>query len=357
MRRCLCSYAGRLDAASEYVDRLCRDIKEYSEKCKDYKVDTLYFGGGTPTLLPIKEFERISNALRAGFDISEHVEISCECNPATADLNYFKDLRSLGINRLSIGLQSAHNSELRALGRIHTLEDFCETYDSARTAGFDNISADIMYGIPTQTFDTFAKTLSKLVSLAPEHISSYGLKIEDGTPFGKMRDSLVLPDEDTEYDMYMHLSNYLAENGYAKYEISNFARKGRESRHNLKYWHSEEYIGFGVAAHSYFGGERFANSRDFSSYIKNSDIVESRSTITEDESMTEFVMLSLRLTSGVSHKEFRERFLKDFLGIYGDKLKKYIDGGFVLSDENNTFFTDKGFFVSNYILSDILDFD
>lgn len=360
VQKCLycdfCSYAGRLDAITAYVERLCEDIKKYSEQCKGCEVDTVYFGGGTPTLLPIKELERIFNAL-SDFNISVDAEITSECNPATADLDYFKNMRSIGINRLSIGLQSVHNNELKRLGRIHTYSDFLETYNNARRAGFDNVSADLMYGIPDQTYESFEKTLSTLVNVAPEHISSYGLKIEDGTPFGKIKKELTLPDEDTEYDMYMLLSNYLRENGYAKYEISNFSHRGRESRHNIKYWMGDDYIGIGVAAHSYFEGERFANSRDFAAYITGADITESRMKISDSEKMTEFIMLGMRLANGVSRSEFSRRFGVSFDLIYGDRFKKYVSGGFVADDEDNIFFTDKGFFVSNYILSDVLDFD
>ena len=361
VQKCLycdfCSFAGSLGKVSDYIHRLCFDIGEYGEKCGDYEVDTVYFGGGTPTLLPIKELDKIFDAVSHNFKIKDNAEISAECNPATADLDYFKSMRSIGINRLSIGLQSTHDNELRALGRIHTYSDFLDTYKNARSAGFDNISADLMYGIPEQTYESFSDTLKALVSISPEHISSYGLKIEDGTPFGKIKNKLVLPDEDTEYDMYRLLSHYLLGNGYAKYEISNFSQKGRESRHNVKYWRGDDYIGIGVAAHSYFEGVRFSNSRDFEAYINNADITDSKREITPNERQTEFVMLGMRLSCGVNKSEFFARFGVSFFECYGERIKKYIDNGYVVDNGDNIFFTDKGFFVSNYILSDILDFD
>lgn len=361
VQKCLycdfCSFAGAKENIGAYVDRLCKDVKEYGEKCASYEVDTVYFGGGTPTLLPINEFNRIIDSIYKNYSLTDNVEISCECNPATATLDYFKDMRALGINRLSIGLQSVHDNELRALGRIHSYSDFVDTFKAARDAGFDNISADLMYGIPNQTEKSFEGSIQTLVSLSPEHISAYGLKIEDGTPFGKMRENLSLPDEDAEYNMYMMLSHYLPENGYAKYEISNFSKQGRESMHNLKYWLGDDYLGFGVAAHSYFGGERFANSRDFFAYLGNADIIESRCNISASERMTELVMLRMRLSRGVSHSEFFNLFGQRFESLYGSRLKKYIEGGYVVTDENYTFFTDKGFFVSNYILSDLLEFE
>lgn len=361
VQKCLycdfCSFAGAKEQMGAYVDRLCRDVREYSKRCDAYEVDTVYFGGGTPTLLPIAELNRIMDSIYKYYSVSGSAEISVECNPATADLDYFKSMRNLGINRLSIGLQSVHDGELKALGRIHTYSDFLSTYNDARKAGFDNVSADLMYGIPNQTYESFSETLSTLVSLSPEHISAYGLKIEDGTPFGKMKNELKLPDEDTEYDMYMHLSNYLSENGYAKYEISNFSHKGRESRHNIKYWKGDDYLGIGVAAHSYFVGERFANSRNITEYINNTDITESKRKISDHEKITEFVMLGMRLASGVSRAEFCDKFDFSFDELYGERFKKYINSGFVVDNGDNIFFSDKGFFVSNYILSDVLDFD
>lgn len=362
VQKCLycdfCSYTQKNnDIINSYASRVCDDLRAWGEKCGEYKVDTVYFGGGTPTLLPMGAFARITETLRKSFSVLPSAEVSCECNPATADLDYFRTLHSLGVNRLSIGLQSVHDEELRALGRIHTYSDFLNTYDSARKAGLENISADLMYGIPNQSLDSFRKTLETLISLAPEHISAYGLKIEEGTPFGKMKDSLVLPGEDTEFEMYMLLTNLLADSGYAKYEISNFSHRGRESRHNIKYWKGEDYLGLGVSAHSYFEGVRFANSRDVNGYIEGRDITESRMAITDSEKLSEFIMLRMRLSEGISHSEFKALFGMDFVQRYKDKLAPYIKNGFLVSNGENTFFSDKGFFVSNYILSDIIDFD
>ena len=344
------------ELVASYVDALCRDIERYADRCRNRLVDTVYFGGGTPTLLPISEFEKIFSSLAKSFSISDNAEISSECNPATADREYLSALRSLGVNRLSVGLQSANENELRALGRIHTYSDFVELYRNARDAGFENISADLMYGIPEQTQESFKKTLFELVYLAPEHISAYGLKVEEGTPFGKMADRLILPDEDIEYEMYVDCTNYLLKNGYAKYEISNFARAGFESRHNIKYWKGDDYIGLGVSAHSYFEGVRYSNSRDIKGYIAGADITDEKRKIPPSEQMTEYTMLGMRMSEGVDILEFRKRFGVDFDSVYGEKLKKYIDGGYVLANDKCRAFSDKGFFVSNFILSDILEF-
>ena len=361
VQKCLycdfCSFPrAERELMSSYADALCRDIQGYGERCGEYSVDTVYFGGGTPTLLPIKEFEKIMKSLTDSFKIEKKAEISSECNPATADGDYLRALRDIGLNRLSIGLQSANENELRALGRIHTYRDFLETYESARAAGFENISADLMYGIPEQTLSSFEHTLSELVSLAPEHISAYGLKVEEETPFGKMKNTLVLPDEDIEYEMYMRCTNYLCENGYDKYEISNFSRMGYESRHNIKYWKGDDYLGFGVSAHSYFEGERFANSRDIKGYISGIDICGERQRICDDERMTEYVMLHMRMAAGVEYSDFERSFGVDFESVYGDKLERYVRSGHVIKNRERTAFSDKGFFVSNFILSDILEF-
>ena len=352
-----CSFTGRDgEGISEYVSALCREIESRADSCRGYSVDTVYFGGGTPTLMSARDFERVLDRLYSLYSIEGDCEISSECNPATADGEYLRALRTLGVNRLSIGLQSANDNELRALGRIHSYADFVEIYKNARRAGFENISADLMYGIPLQTAESFEYTLERLTALSPEHISAYGLKIEQGTPFGKMREKLVLPDEDAEYDMYMRCTEYLACAGYDKYEISNFARRGYESRHNVKYWKCEPYLGFGVSAHSYFEHERFSNSRDIEGYIGGFDIIAERRRIDASERIAEYVMLGMRMREGISRSLFEEKFGKSFDLLYGGALERYISAGYVISERDRVFFSDKGFFISNYILSDILDF-
>ncbi|MBQ8850106.1 MAG: radical SAM family heme chaperone HemW [Clostridia bacterium] len=339
----------------KYTDELCRRISEAAQGCKDYTVDTVYFGGGTPTLLPIDRFERIIEALGA-FRISDEAEITAECNPATADHEYLRRLRTFGVNRLSIGLQSTHENELSALGRVHSFVDFKATYFAARDAGFSNISADLMYGIPYQTEESFEESLKNLAELSPEHISAYGLKIEQGTPFYKMRDKLPLPDEDAECAMYLGMTEILSEYGYEKYEISNFAKKGFESRHNLRYWRGEEYLGFGVAAHSYFRGERFGNSRDIDDFLRGESIECERYAVDEKEQFNEYVMLSLRLCEGIDLGEFQMRAAKSFFEFF-PKAKTLISEGYMRENGGRIAFTDKGYLVSNTILSDMIEFD
>ena len=359
-RKCLyCDFCSVADGSGElverYVDALALCIAESADKARDYEVDTLYIGGGTPTVLTLKQMERVLDACFRSYSVADSAEISCECNPATGGYEYFCGIRKMGINRLSIGLQSAMDNELQALGRIHSFSDFADTFSAARRAGFDNMSVDLMYGIPEQTAESFSKTLDAVVALSPEHISAYCLKVEENTPFGKMGDKLLLPDDDAASDMYELCSSYLRERGYERYEISNFARQGRESRHNMRYWQCREYLGFGAAAHSYFGGERFAFSGNINAFANGEFSVSEREKIDSGEEMLEYVMLGMRLGKGISLSDFRLRFGADIFSVF-PRLREFVESAHVLSDGERLFFSDKGVFVSSYILSEILDF-
>lgn len=350
----------RADEAKKdaYASRICDEIREFAEKIRQTgelpQADTVYFGGGTPTLMSAEQFSRILETVDSNFGISEGAEITAECNPRSIDGKGLSDLRKSGVNRLSIGMQSIHDSELRMLGRIHNSGDFLETLGEAREAGFDNISVDLMYGIPNQTRETFKKSVEGLAMLAPEHISSYSLTVEEETNFYRRRDSLDLPDEDTVSDMYADMGEILDKHGYHKYEISNFSKEGRESRHNLKYWTCENYLGFGSAAHSYFDGIRFAHSRDIDAYIDGKSTIIDIEPIDKREAMNEYVMLGMRLSKGIDILDFKARFGEDFLCIF-EKVKQY-SPDFVEITEKRCRFTDKGMFVSNSVLSDVLDF-
>ena len=340
----------------EYTEELCRRMKDFaSSKENKIRVKTVYFGGGTPTLLPTECFERLLSTLYECFSVDYDAEITVECNPASIDLERLCDIRRLGINRLSIGLQSSNDNELRILGRLHTFKDFCDIYSDARKAGFDNISVDVMYGIPEQTADSLDKTLKEVCRLSTEHISVYGLKIEEGTQFHKAKNLLLLPDEDTEYEMYCRCVELLNENGYERYEISNFARKGRESQHNLRYWTLKDYVGFGVAAHSCFEGQRFGNSRDIKAFLEGKDITEERYDISKDERLKEYVMLGLRLENGLDLIEYYDisgrPFKEDF-----PMAERFMAAGFLKEKDGRIAFSTKGFFVSNTILSQMLSF-
>ena len=352
-----CSYTNVSDDERErYIAAVGRHIEKYAKKRQNHAVDTIYFGGGTPTLLKTTQFEKIFSFLRENFDIASDAEITVECNPATADREKFKALKNMGVNRLSIGVQSVNDNELAALGRVHKFSDVEKTFADARAAGFDNVSADIMFGIPEQTEESFKKTLERVVGFAPTHISAYGLILERGTPFYKNRKKLVFPDEDSEYNMYSEAVSFLKENGYYRYEISNFAKPGFESKHNLKYWRSEEYLGFGVAAHSFFGGRRFYSPKKLSSYI-GGRFVAGSSTVSEGDAMAEYVMLAMRTSSGVNEEDFYKKFGKKFGDIFGEKLEPFCRSGLVVRESGRCVFTDKGFYLSNAVLSEILEFD
>lgn len=347
-----------------YVDALILQMEDWSSRCRNYEIDSVYFGGGTPTFLDMKHFTRIMDALFANFHVVRGAEISIECNPATVDLKYLKALRRNHVNRISIGVQSANPDELKALGRIHTYEDFVRTYDDARKAGFENISVDLMYGIPLQTEESFGKTVSTIASLEPEHLSLYALKIEDNTPFARKRDKLALPGEDAEYNMYTRAVEYLKTKGYERYEISNFSKRGFASLHNLKYWHCDEYLGLGASASSYFEGQRFSTTRAVRDYIdgleiidSNIDIIASIDDIDSRKSMDEYVMLGMRLEEGVNVGDFEERFGVSFHEKYGALLDEYVEDGFVIATPQNYRFSTMGMFVSNYILSSVLDLE
>ncbi len=318
-------------------------------------VDTVYFGGGTPTLMRTKDFSLIITALREAFDVSETAEITVECNPATADAQSLAELRALGINRLSVGLQSADDGELSLLGRIHTYDDFLKTYSDARSVGFDNISVDLMYGIPNQTARSFEKTLKNVVALEPEHVSAYGLKIEKNTEFYRNFAKYDFPDSDLQAELYEICCEYLLKNRYERYEISNFSKQGRESKHNLKYWLLDDYIGFGVAAHSCFEGERFGNSNDYKAFLQGKDICDQRQTVSKSDYMTEYVMLGLRLDTGIDLFDFEKLFNIGFKETY-PCVDKYVKMGFMKENNGRIAFTTKGFLVSNAILSEMLDF-
>lgn len=358
IRKCnYCDFCSFPDRSGEIMERytaeMIRRIRRFSSEHRDYSVDTVYFGGGTPTLLPSECFGLLMSALRESFRIADGAEITVECNPATIDKSGLLYLRELGVNRLSIGLQSANQNELKVLGRLHSFEDFRRCYLEAREAGFDNISLDLMYGIPEQTLSSFEATLERAIELAPEHISAYGLKIEEGTVFGRIKDSLSLPDEDEEFSMYLLCRSLLERNGYHRYEISNFAKEGRESKHNLRYWRLEDYIGFGVAAHSLIEGERFGNSRDIEAFLRGEDIVEERARISDEERVREYVMLGLRLQKGISPDEYRALSGRE---LYSDLkgIDRFVEGGLLENKDGRICFTDRGFFVSNAVLSALL---
>ena len=339
-----------------YAEALFRDLRAHAPACREYLVDTVFLGGGTPTTFPAYLLKELMGEIYKYYNVSPNAEITAECNPVTGERELFARMRAAGINRLSIGLQSAHEKELKALGRLHTFDTFAACFADARAAGFDNISVDVMSGIPHQTPESRRETLQKVLALSPEHISSYDLIIEAGTPFARKRATLSLPDEEAARKMYLEGIKFLNENGYAQYEISNFARPGYESQHNLKYWNCDEYLGFGVAAYSDFGGARFGNSRDIEAYIAGRDITEEKSVLDQEERINEYLMLRFRLCDGVNVTAFEERFGVSFEENWGKKLAPFVAEGLVRKEGEKYFFSQEGMLVSNTVLSEILDF-
>lgn len=360
------SVPDREEKMTRYVSALLSHMEVYRHALRDYTVDSVFIGGGTPTALPKDELVRLIRGIKRVFPIAKEAEFSVEANPATVTLPQLKQLRRLGVNRLSFGLQSADNRELKALSRLHTRAQFVESYRMARAAKFDNINVDLMFGIPYQTYDSLLKTIDFVTRLDPEHISLYNLKIEPGTKFYENLAAVreVCADEDTEYAMYTAAIDLLSARGYDQYEISNFARRGYRCHHNMKYWNCEEYLGFGVSAHSYFNSNRFSYISDVNRYMPALEDINSEISIIAEseqiearERMGEYIMLRLRLTDGLDTSQFAARFGASFEAMYGKKLEKYLQNGFMYRKAGAYALTPAGMFVSNYILSDILDFE
>lgn len=356
VRKCnycdFCSYPGRLDdAADAYIDALIKEAELYREN--RYKVDTLYIGGGTPSLLSGEQLSRLILALGSIFDFAKELDFTLEANPGTLDREKALLYRELGVNRISLGVQSIHENELISLGRIHTFEDFLSAYSMLREVGFDNINLDIMYAIPEQTEASLKETLNKLLSLSPEHISAYSLIVEEGTPFYRDRDRLPLPNEDTELNMYRLITDTLRAAGFSHYEISNYAKAGYKSKHNLKYWRCEHYIGLGASAHSYIGKSRYSNPSSLDEYIRGT-VRQEKALLSRDDEMLEYAMLRLRLSEGISLSDYEERFGVPFLPARWDKVKGFIDLGYLSLSDDMLAITESGFYVSNYIMAEIL---
>ena len=353
------SLSSREDRMDDYTDALCAHLTEISPRAAGHSVDTVYFGGGTPSLLGAKRLSRILKTVLKKYPVAKGAEITMEANPdSIGDKKALKSLRKAGFNRISLGMQSACAEELREIGRIHTAEQTAAAVAAARAAGFDNLSLDLIYGLPHQTMERWMENLSAAVALQPEHLSCYGLKVEEGTPLFARRDTAELPDEESQADMYLATVEYLTGQGYAQYEISNFAKPGRESRHNLKYWSLGEYAGFGPGAHSDFGGVRYAYERDLEGYIRS--VREGTALLSECETIppmdrdTEWIMLGLRTVRGLDAKEFEHRFRRRF-NCFLPFLENCRKAGYAVEEEGRWHLTAEGFLVSNQIISGLLE--
>lgn len=359
-----CGYCDFLSgkASVQEQDRYCEALLTELSRCEipaKTSVSTVFIGGGTPSVIDSEWIICFLDRIRDRFSLEEHAEITLEANPGTLTGGKLSDYKKAGVNRLSIGLQSADDRELALLGRIHTWEEFLQTYRAAREAGFDNINVDLMMAIPGQREASLQKTLSAVASLRPEHLSLYSLIIETGTPFAQKDPALLdLPQEEEERRMYRESIDYLQDWGYVQYEISNFALPGRECRHNLGYWQRVPYRGFGLGAASLVEETRFSNTSDMKEYLKDCRspklLMRDREPLDRQAQMEEFMFLGLRLRKGVCKTTFRERFGVSLEEVYGQVLERYCRMGLMEEEEDCVFLTLPGISVSNRILSDFL---
>lgn len=343
-------FSGNADenAFDNYVIELKDKIKYWSEKAKR-DVATVYFGGGTPSVLGADRLCDILDFIKSNFNIQNNAEITVEVNPDSAKTIDFKKMYACGFNRISMGMQTAVEDELRLLGRIHSIDDAKTSVERAKSAGFNNISLDLMMGIPNQTIESLEKSISFCADCKVTHISSYILKIEENTPFYKVQNKLKLADDDMQAEMYLRAVEMLDSLGYKQYEISNFAKQGYESRHNTNYWRCGEYIGIGPSAHSFFEGKRFFYSRSMDDF--NNNKLSFEGTGGDEE---EFIMLSLRLKSGLNYSEFEEKFGYTLPSYIIKKAKEYEKYGYTNVTDKSISFTPKGFLVSNSIISELI---
>ena len=353
------SLSGREDQMDRYQKALLAHLKETAPLAQGYPVDSIYFGGGTPSYYGAKRIKELLAHLSKLFQVEKDAEITVECNPDSVDLKSLRILRKAGVNRLSMGMQSAQEEELRAIHRIHTPQQTNQAVEAARKAKFTNLSLDLIYGLPGQTMESWKATVEHALSLIPQHLSCYGLKVEEGTPLARrVAEGEVLPDDDQQADLYLWTVGRLERAGLPQYEISNFAKPGYESRHNLRYWLTRPYIGFGPGAHSDFGGRRYSFVRDLDAYIRGvlegGDIIDSSELIPQRERCGEYLMLRLRTVQGVDGREYRHTYFMDFAPLEA-RLREFAAQGWAEEADGRWRLTPKGFLVSNQLIGDLLD--
>lgn len=349
---------------TEYVKKLILEIRARSKFYQDYKVNTIFIGGGTPSVLSGLSILNIMSAIYENFVVDAKAEISIEANPGNLDLEKLEYYKEAGINRISIGLQSTDNKELKLLGRIHTYEDFLNTYQIVRKQGFDNVNIDLMSALPAQTFSSLKASLKKVVMLKPEHISVYTLKLEEGTPFhtyfSSKEGKKYLVSEELDRQMYEFTNEFLYKNSYNRYEISNYAKKDKECKHNITYWKCNEFLGCGLGASSICMDRSFNTEENFIKYLdldfdkdlnplyKNIEVLD------EKRKMEDFMIFGLRMIKGVSSSEFFERFAKNMFAMYNDVIDKHIKNGLLEYKNSYLRLTNKGIDLSNIVLEDFL---
>ena len=353
------SLAGRDDRMDQYQKALLSHIKETAPLAQDFPVDTIYIGGGTPSYYGAKRLKELLGVIRKLYKVEKDAEVTVECNPDSVDVKSLKILRKAGVNRLSMGMQSANACELERIHRIHTPQQVNEAATAARKASFTNLSLDLIYGLPGQTMDSWKATVEHALSLIPQHLSCYGLKVEEGTPLAaRVAQGEVLPDDDQQADLYLWTVGRLERAGYPQYEISNFAKPGFASRHNLRYWLTQPYIGFGPGAHSDFGGRRYSFVRDLDAYIQGvlqgGDIIDESEIIPKRERCGEYLMLRLRTVQGINEQEYRSTYFMDFAPLQA-RLEQFRTQGWAEQTDGRWHFTPKGFLLSNQLIGDLLE--
>ena len=368
MQKCLycdfVSYINKSECVKEYINCMIKEIQSYD--FKKYNITTIYIGGGTPSFIESDYIKEIINVIQNKLEKNdtrwEDIEITIEVNPGTVTLEKLNDYKTVGINRISLGLQATQDRLLKQIGRIHNYKDFLEAYELLKRVGFNNINVDLMIGLPNQSIKDLKESLEKIIKLNPNHISVYSLIIEDGTPISKLLDEekIKLPDEETERQMYWYVKNKLELNGYNHYEISNFSKKGKESKHNLNCWKQKQYIGIGAAAHSYFKDIRYSNTNNIEEYIKNikENNIEKNKKIEEKQTIedkkNEFMMLGFRMIEGVDIADFKAKFVDNPLYVYREKIKKLTDEGLIEVDLNNIKLTNKGLDLANVVFEEFI---
>lgn len=351
------SYENKLDMQESYINKVIDEIQDNKELLKNSNITTIYIGGGTPSTINPQYIEKVLNSIFeiANIKNKENIEITIEVNPGTATKNNLQMYKNCGINRLSIGLQSTNNRILKTIGRIHTFEQFLKTYNWSIEVGFKNINVDLMLGLPTQTIANLKESLENIINLkqVPNHVSVYSLIIEDGTPIQKMLNTgnLKLPNEDDERNQYHYTKNFLELHGYNHYEISNFAKSGYESKHNLNCWKQKQYVGFGLAAHSYISGIRYANTSDLSVYLNNisKDIKVVNENQTLEDMKKEFMLLGLRMLAGISISDFKEKFGENPIYIFRNELQRLVKYDLLIVDLDSIKLTNKGLDFANIV--------
>ncbi|MCT4507567.1 MAG: radical SAM family heme chaperone HemW [Tepidibacter sp.] len=343
-----------------YIESIITEIKLYSKKFdKDY-FSTVFIGGGTPSILESEELRLLIDSIHSNFNITESAEISIEANPGTLTKEKLNTLYSLGVNRLSMGLQSSNQKHLKFLGRIHSYEEFKENFEIARKVGFENINVDLMFSLPNQTFDEWKQTLEDVVDLKPDHISAYSLIIEEGTVFGSLYDEgrLELLDEELDLKMYYYTRDYLKENGYNQYEISNYAKDKKKCRHNILYWKCGQYLGLGPGSHSYLNEERFSNYKDIKTYcekLRNFKLpIANVEKLDKQDMIEEKIFMGLRMNEGINLEKFNQEFEVDFMKIYKNEVESLKSKGLIKIINSRLSLTNKGIDISNKVFIEFL---